>query len=114
MLMRKLFLTLLVLLCITHLSAQDRFSKTQDFNWFAYALSLDGNKNYIEVPHHDILNFGKQYTIEFWIHDNTGAPAVVINKYGYQRQGWFIDINQKLSFSDYSITLKNFVFLAKF
>ncbi len=99
MLLRKLLLTLLILLCVTHLSARDQF-----FN----ALFLDGNKNYVEVQHDDILNLGREYTIEFWLYDNDAKPSAIINKWFvadpihitedlwvvYHR-GWCIDINEK-------------------
>ena len=101
MLARKCFLVAFILLCIINLSAQDQFLK---------ALSLDGNKNYMEVPHNDIFNLGKAYTIEFWIYDNIGAPAAIINKWSVMNsihitddiwvvyhRGWLIDINQKRS-----------------
>ncbi len=97
---RKCILTLFVFLFSTYLLAEDQF-----FN----ALFLDGNKNYVEVQHDDILNLGSEYTIEFWMYDNGGAPATIISKWYVAdpihitddiwvvyHQGWFVEINERV------------------
>jgi len=98
MLLRKLVLLVMILFSSNHLMSQDQFIN---------ALSLDGNRNYVEVPHNDILNLGKAYTIEFWINTNNDAPAIAINKWAVDwnngHQGWMIDINQIVPFEQTDI-----------
>lgn len=74
------------------------FSNTLAQDRFVNAASFDGNKNYIEVPHSNVLNFGKTYTIEFWLKMNDNEPANILNKWASNwnggPQGWSLEINR--------------------
>lgn len=87
-----------VLFSFTSLYAQDSF-----YN----ALSFDGKCNYLSIPHCDILNLDRMYTIEFWIKTDIYSPGNIINKWAADWtashegcdmyggiKGWLININE--------------------
>ncbi len=79
----------LILLFCPFAYAQDNYNK---------ALLLDGNKNYVEIPHNDVFNFNGNFTIEFRVKMNSDKPGAVMSKWTNElpdnaHKGWFLSMN---------------------
>jgi hypothetical protein len=59
------------------------------------SIELDGSGDYIEVDHDDKFNFGKSFTISFWVYltDDTGVLIDKIDK--SNNRGWGFEISSK-------------------
>ena len=61
----------------------------------AFALDFDGIDDYVNIPHHNSLNFGSgDFTVEAWVKTSSTKSQNIVGKYNGSDAGWVLGLQR--------------------